>query len=355
MPGGKHLFQFLRNISGVLVDIPIPVLDGKRRGLLQQSTQAQDFIQRSAAGRIVRTVHSTRNKQPPPRMRICAGSITRSTGYVRNDCISEYDRSLSRAGVTGESGFVLQLIREDIACVFQRDPAARARIKVITTYSGAHAILLCRIANCVWHRHWRYLARLISCIARIWTSIDIQPDATIGCCFFIDHGSEVAIGETAKVGGDMTLYHGATLGGVSWNEWKRNPTLGGRVVVGAGAKLLGRITIGVNALAGANSVVIFPAPEDRTVAGIPGKVVLSRSATDTSNYGINLDHHLFPIRSQRLLHACLNVSVCWNRQWVSTAACRVVKARKMNVTIVMPGRCASRRTEHRKWRADLWL
>jgi len=190
---------------------------------------------------------------------------------------------------------VLQLIREDIACVFQRDPAARNRLEIITTYPGVHAILLYRIANRLWRRGWRYLARLISYIARIWTSIDIHPGATIGRRFFIDHGSGVVIGETAEVGDEVTLYHGVTLGGVSWNKGKRHPTLGDRVVVGAGAKILGPITIGTNARVGANSVVISPVPEGRTVVGIPGKVVQSRSsAANTSNYGINLDHHLIP-------------------------------------------------------------
>jgi len=189
---------------------------------------------------------------------------------------------------------VLQLIREDVACVFQRDPAARTRIEIITTYPGVHAIFLYRIANRMWRRDWRYLARLVSYIARIWTSIDIHPGATIGHRFFIDHGSGVVIGETAEVGDDVTLYHGVTLGGVSWNKGKRHPTLGDRVVVGAGAKILGPITIGANARVGANSVVISPVPEGRTVVGIPGKVVQSRGTASTSSYGIDLDHHLIP-------------------------------------------------------------
>ncbi len=210
------------------------------------------------------------------------------------------DASMSTPEVIGEAVTaaerpgILRLIREDIACVFQRDPAARTRFEIITTYPGVHAILLYRMANRLWQRDWRYPARLISYIARIWTSIDIHPGATIGHRFFIDHGAGVVIGETAEVGDDVTLYHGVTLGGVSWNKGKRHPTLGDRVVVGAGAKILGPITVGADARVGANSVVISPVPESRTVVGIPGKIVQSRTSGSTSNAGINLDHHLIP-------------------------------------------------------------
>ncbi len=186
------------------------------------------------------------------------------------------------------------LIREDIACVFTRDPAARTSFEVITTYPGVHAIMLYRVANRLWRRGWRYLPRLISYIARIWTSIDIHPGATIGRRFFIDHGTGVVIGETAEVGDDVTLYHGVTLGGVSWNKGKRHPTLGDRVVVGAGAKILGPITVGRKARVGANSVVIAPVPEGRTVVGIPGRVVQSGETVTGSEQGIDLNHHLIP-------------------------------------------------------------
>ncbi|MES9813443.1 MAG: serine O-acetyltransferase [Candidatus Thiodiazotropha sp.] len=189
---------------------------------------------------------------------------------------------------------VMQLIREDVACVFQRDPAARTRIEVITTYPGVHAIMLYRMANWLWLRGWRYPPRLISYIGRIWTSIDIHPGATIGRRFFIDHGAGVVIGETAEVGDDVTLYHGVTLGGVAWNKGKRHPTLGDQVVVGAGAKILGPITIGRNARVGANSVVISPVPEEKTVVGIPGKVVQSSRVASNSFEGIDLNHHLIP-------------------------------------------------------------
>lgn len=187
-----------------------------------------------------------------------------------------------------------RLIREDVACVFERDPAARTRFEIMTTYPGVHAILLHRMANRLWRRGWRYLPRLISYIGRIWTSIDIHPGATIGRRFFIDHGAGVVIGETAEVGNDVTLYHGVTLGGVSWNKGKRHPTLGDKVVVGAGAKILGPITIGDEARVGANSVVITPVPAGKTVVGIPGKVVNSNRAMTDGIHDIDLNHHLIP-------------------------------------------------------------
>jgi serine O-acetyltransferase len=185
-------------------------------------------------------------------------------------------------------------VGEDVRCVFDRDPAARTRFEIITTYPGVHAILLYRMANKLWRRGWRYLPRLISYIGRIWTSIDIHPGATIGRRFFIDHGTGVVIGETAEVGDDVTLYHGVTLGGVSWNKGKRHPTLGDKVVVGAGAKILGPIEIGEQARVGANSVVITPVPAGKTVVGIPGKVVQSSRSMTDGIHELDLNHHLIP-------------------------------------------------------------
>ena len=182
----------------------------------------------------------------------------------------------------------------DIRCVFDRDPAARTRFEIMTTYPGVHAIILYRLANRMWRRGWRYLPRLLSFFGRVWTSIDIHPGATIGSSFFIDHGAGVVIGETAVVGDDVTLYHGVTLGGVSWNKGKRHPTLGSKVVVGAGAKILGPIVIGDRARVGANSVVITPVPEGKTVVGIPGRVVQSSSSMTDGIHKIDLNHHLIP-------------------------------------------------------------
>lgn len=186
------------------------------------------------------------------------------------------------------------LLGEDIACVFQRDPAARSRFEVITTYPGVHAILLQRIAHRLWRAGLRYPARLLSWFARLLTNIDIHPGATIGRRFFIDHGAGVVIGETAEIGDDVTLYHGVTLGGTSWNKGKRHPTLGNNVVIGAGAKVLGPITLGDQVRVGANSVVVKDVPAHRTVVGIPGRVVLRQDEGGANALGINLDHHLIP-------------------------------------------------------------
>ncbi len=184
--------------------------------------------------------------------------------------------------------------REDVGCVFERDPAARTRIEVITTYPGVHAVLMHRLAHRLWRRGWRYTARLISYLTRRWTHIEIHPGARIGRRFFIDHGAGVVIGETAEVGDDVTLYHGVTLGGTSWTKGKRHPTLGNGVVVGAGAKVLGPITVGDGAKIGANSVVIKAVPAGRTVVGIPARVVQGDRPGHLNPYGVDLNHHLIP-------------------------------------------------------------
>jgi serine O-acetyltransferase len=186
------------------------------------------------------------------------------------------------------------LLKEDLACVFQRDPAARSTIEVLTTYPGVHAILAHRISNRLWQAGWRYPARFLSFVGRLVTNVDIHPGATIGRRFFIDHGACVVIGETAEVGDDVTLYHGVTLGGTSWNRGKRHPTLSSGVVVGAGAKILGPITIGERVRVGANSVVVRDVPADRTVVGVPGRIVNTRAAGGRGDDGINLDHNVLP-------------------------------------------------------------
>ncbi|EIJ36524.1 serine O-acetyltransferase [Thiothrix nivea] len=187
-----------------------------------------------------------------------------------------------------------RLISEDITCVFQRDPAARSRWEVATLYPGIHAVALQRIAHSLWKRNWRYFPRFISYTARWWTNIDIHPGAKIGRRFFIDHGACVVIGETAEIGDDVTLYHGVTLGGVSWNKGKRHPTLGDRVVVGAGAKILGPIELGNDVRVGANSVVVRNVASSKTVVGIPAKVVQRNTARNDNPEGIDLNHHLIP-------------------------------------------------------------
>ena len=162
---------------------------------------------------------------------------------------------------------------EDIDCVFERDPAARNRIEVLTTYPGVHAVMAHRVSHKLWNWKLKWLARMNSAIARWLTGIEIHPGATIGHRFFIDHGMGVVIGETAHIGDDCTLYHGVTLGGTSWLKGKRHPTLGNNVVVGAGAKVLGPIELGEGARVGSNAVVVKNVPAGATVVGIPGRVV----------------------------------------------------------------------------------
>lgn len=203
-------------------------------------------------------------------------------------------------------GSVFKQWRDDIASVFQRDPAARNVIEVLTTYPGVHAVMMHRLSSRLWNRGWRYLARLLSFMARMFSNVDIHPGATIGERFFIDHGACVVVGETAVIGNDVTLYHGVTLGGTSWNKGKRHPTLGDGVMVGAGAKILGNITVGCNARVGANSVVVEDVPEACTVVGIPGKVVKLREAGQLNPYGIDLDHHLIPDPVGKAIACLLN-------------------------------------------------
>ncbi len=189
-----------------------------------------------------------------------------------------------------------QLLREDAACVFARDPAARSKIEVWTIYPGVQAVALYRLAHALWTRGWRYLPRWISFVARWITNVDIHPGARIGRRFFIDHGACVVIGETAEIGDDVTLYHGVTLGGTTWSPGKRHPTLSDGVVVGAGAKILGPITVGERVRVAANSVVINDVPDDMTVVGIPGRTVVPRKQRRYAdgNNGIDLHHHLIP-------------------------------------------------------------
>ena len=171
-------------------------------------------------------------------------------------------------------------IREDIRCVFDRDPAARNVFEVVTTYPGIHALLLHRLSHWLWRHGLRWLARFISMFSRWFTGIEIHPGARIGQRFFIDHGMGVVIGETAEIGDDCTLYHGVTLGGTSWEKGKRHPTLGNNVVVGAGAKILGPLTIGDGARIGSNAVITKEVPADATVVGVPGRIVAERGSQD---------------------------------------------------------------------------
>jgi serine O-acetyltransferase len=165
-------------------------------------------------------------------------------------------------------------LREDLASVFDRDPAARSTWEVLTCYPGLHALVLHRIANRFWRAHLKWLARFTSHFARWLTGIEIHPGATIGRRFFIDHGMGVVIGETAEIGDDCTIYHGVTLGGTTWNKGKRHPTLGRGVVIGAGAKVLGPILVGENARIGSNAVVVKDVPAGATAVGIPARIIV---------------------------------------------------------------------------------
>ncbi len=164
-------------------------------------------------------------------------------------------------------------LREDIRSVFARDPAARTSWEVLTCYPGLHAVVMHRFAHWLWTHQFRWLGRFISHLARFFTGIEIHPGASIGRRFFIDHGMGVVIGETAVVGDDVTLYHGVTLGGTSWNKGRRHPTLENGVVIGACAKVLGPITVGAGSKVGSNAVVVKDVPPGTTAVGNPARII----------------------------------------------------------------------------------
>jgi serine O-acetyltransferase len=170
---------------------------------------------------------------------------------------------------------ILGKFREDLSVVFQRDPAARNYFEILTTYPGVQALILHRLAHFLWSIKLKLIARIFSHLARILTGLEIHPGAQIGRRFFIDHGMGVVIGETAIIGDDCTLYHGVTLGGTTWKKGKRHPTLKNNVVIGAGAKVLGPITLGNNSKVGSNAVVVTDIPNDSTAVGIPAKIIES--------------------------------------------------------------------------------
>ncbi|MCX7891923.1 MAG: serine O-acetyltransferase [Burkholderiales bacterium] len=164
-------------------------------------------------------------------------------------------------------------IREDVACIFERDPAAHSKWEIYAAYPGFHALLIHRLSHRLWSAGLRTFARWVSHVGRFLTGIEIHPGATIGRRVFIDHGMGVVIGETAEIGDDCTLYHGVTLGGTTWNKGKRHPTLKSGVVVGAGAKVLGPIVVGEGAKIGSNAVVVKDVPPGATAVGIPAKII----------------------------------------------------------------------------------
>lgn len=193
-------------------------------------------------------------------------------------------------------------IRDDINSVFDRDPAARSSLEVLFCYPGLHAVWLHRIAHWFWRRELFFLGRFLSQFSRFVTGIEIHPGARIGKRFFIDHGMGVVIGETAEIGDDVTIYHGVTLGGVTWDKVKRHPTLEDKVVIGSGAKVLGPFTVGRGAKIGSNSVVVKEVPPNATVVGIPGKIVLAPEAARDGRP--DLEHGKLPDPSATAI-ACL--------------------------------------------------
>lgn len=182
---------------------------------------------------------------------------------------------------------MLKKIKAELDCIFERDPAAQSYFEILSCYPGVHALLIHRLSHLLWNLGLRWAARFLSHIARWLTGIEIHPGAEIGCRVFIDHGMGVVIGETAVIGDDCTLYHGVTLGGTSWKKGKRHPTLGSGVVIGAGAKILGPITIGDGARVGSNSVVMKNVSAGATVVGIPShRVNPDRKAQDAQRQAI---------------------------------------------------------------------
>jgi len=181
-------------------------------------------------------------------------------------------------------------MKEDIAVVFEQDPAARRVLEVVLTYSGLHAVWSHRIAHALFKRKFFFLARVVSQVSRFFTGIEIHPGAKIGRRFFIDHGMGVVIGETCEIGNDVTIFQGVTLGGTGKERGKRHPTLHDNVLVATGAKVLGSITIGENSKVGAGSVVLKNVPPNATVVGIPGTIVIQ----DGVKVKRNLDHQDMP-------------------------------------------------------------
>jgi serine O-acetyltransferase len=189
---------------------------------------------------------------------------------------------------------MFKTIHDDIQCVLERDPAARNALEVLLCYPGLHAIWAHRLSHKLWKSGLKLFARWLSQIMRNITGIEIHPGATIGHNFFIDHGMGVVIGETAEVGDHVTLYHGVTLGGTSWHKTKRHPTIEDNVVIGAGAKVLGAITIGANSRIGANAVVVKSAPPESVIVGVPGQVVVRDPPSRLTEKKADLEHGSLP-------------------------------------------------------------
>src|SRR5712691_1251887 len=193
---------------------------------------------------------------------------------------------------------MLEQIKEDIAVVFDRDPAARTTWEVITCYPGFHALLIHKFSHWLWLADFKWLGRLVSHFSRWITGIEIHPGAKIGRRVFIDHGMGVVIGETSEIGDDCTLYHGVTLGGTSWNKGKRHPTLKLGVVIGAGAKVLGPIVVGEGAKIGSNAVVVKDVPAGATALGIPARIILDEQDKTREEKAAKLGFSAYAVTSK---------------------------------------------------------
>jgi serine O-acetyltransferase len=189
-------------------------------------------------------------------------------------------------------------LREDIASIFERDPAARTTWEVLTCYPGFHAIVIHRFAHWLWLHRVRWIGRLVSHLGRFFTGIEIHPGATLGRRVFIDHGMGVVVGETAEIGDDCTLYHGVTLGGTTWKRGKRHPSLGRGVVIGAGAKLLGPIVVGDGAKIGSNAVVVKDVPPGATAVGIPARIILDEQDQSREEKAATLEFSAYAISAK---------------------------------------------------------
>lgn len=175
-----------------------------------------------------------------------------------------------------------ELLREDLSIVHERDPATRSTWSILTLHTGFWAVAHYRLQHALWQHGWQWLARLLSCLSRWLTGVEIHPAARAGRRLFIDHGMGIVIGETAELGDDVSIYQGVTLGGTSWSAGKRHPTIGHRVIIGAGAKILGDIVVGDDARVGSNAVVVKNVAAKTTVVGIPARTV--NKAEDKDKY-----------------------------------------------------------------------
>ena len=188
---------------------------------------------------------------------------------------------------------MLDEARRDVAMVRERDPAARSAVEVVLCYPGLHAVWGHRLAHRLWQAGHPLAARALSAVLRAWTSVDIHPAATIGPGLFIDHALGVVIGETTEIGADVTIYQGVTLGGTALEAGKRHPTVGDRVTLGAGTKVLGPLSIGSGSRIGANAVVVRDVPPDSVVVGVPGQVI-ARSRPRSDSAPLDVEDALLP-------------------------------------------------------------